>query len=140
LRFIDSNVFLHAYLRPNRKLTNQEQSIKDEAKAIIVRVEKGEEVAMTTVHLSEVINIIESSLGVAKSLQFLAQIVTKKTLKVHPTSIEDYGAVLPIAQEKGVGANDALAYLSMKMHKLTEIYSFDKHFNQFKDIQKIPST
>jgi len=70
MRFVDSNVFLHAFLRPRRTLTEREQLVKDEAKSIVKRLEEGEEAATTTVHLSEVVNILETGLGLERSLGF----------------------------------------------------------------------
>jgi len=72
LKFVDSNVFLHAYLIPRRPPTKDERRIKDEAKAIVKTIEGSEEVATTVVHLSEVVNIVETGLGVKESLGFLA--------------------------------------------------------------------
>ena len=138
MRLVDSNIFLHAFLTPRRKLTKEEQKVKDEAKAIVERIDGDEEVAMTTAHLSEVVNIIETGLGLQKSLGFLAWIITKENIKVYPTAIEDYETAMPLAKDKRVSANDALAYLSMKTHGLREIYSFDKHFDQLKDVIRLP--
>ena len=137
---MDSNIFLHAFLTPRRKLTKEEQKVKDEAKAIVERIDGDEEVAMTTAHLSEVVNIIETGLGLQKSLGFLAWIITKENIKVYPTAIEDYETAMPLAKDKRVSANDALSYLSMKTHGLREIYSFDKHFDQLKDVIRLPKT
>ena len=64
MRFLDSSVFPHAYLKPRRKLKPLEKKIKAKAKEIIRRVNSDEEeVYMTVVHLSEVVNIIESHIG-----------------------------------------------------------------------------
>lgn len=138
LRLVDSNVFLHAFLRPRRKLTQEELRVKDEAKAIVKRIEEGEEVAMSTAHLSEIVNIVESGLGIEKSLGFLAWILTMDNIEVYSVGLGHYEKALPIAEESGVSANDALAYLFMKNYGLKEIYSFDKHFNQLKDIVRLP--
>jgi len=140
LRFVDSNTFLHAFLTPRRKLTKEEQKVKDEAKAVVERIDEDEEVTMTTAHLSEVVNIIETGLGLQKSLGFLAWIITKENIKVYPTAIEHYETAMPFAKDKRISANDALAYLSMKTHGLREIYSFDKHFDQLKDVIRLPKT
>ena len=109
MRFVDSNVFLHAFLRPRRELTPRERDTKERAKEIIERIEAGEMVATSTVHLSEVINIVESGLGLQESLGLLAWAVSRSNIKVHSTSLGDYEAALPIAKERGVSANDALA-------------------------------
>lgn len=112
--------------------------MKEEAKAIVKRIEGGEEVATTTVHLSEVINIVESGVGLEKSLGFLAWIITSEKIKVYPVAVEDYQSALPLAKDNNISANDALAYLSMRTHELKEIYSLNKHFEKFKDIVRLP--
>ncbi|MEM2240290.1 MAG: type II toxin-antitoxin system VapC family toxin [Candidatus Bathyarchaeia archaeon] len=138
MRFIDSNIFLHAYLTPRRALTRAEQTVKDEAKAVVKRVEEGEEVATTVVHVSEVVNVIETGLGIQESLGFLAWIIASENVKVYPVSPKDYANTLLIAREKDISVNDALAYLFMKAHGIKEIYSFDKHFKKLEDIITLP--
>lgn len=137
---MDSNIFLHAFLKPRRKLTQKELKIKDESKAIVKRIEGGEEVAMSTAHLSEVVNIVETSLGLEKSLGFLAWIVTMDNIEVYSVGLGHYETSLPLAKENEISANDALAYSFMRSYGLKEIYSFDRHFDQLKDIVRLPKT
>jgi predicted nucleic acid-binding protein len=139
MRFVDSNVFLHAFLRPRRPLTEREQLVKDEAKSIVKRLEEGEEVATTTVHLSEVVNIVETGLGLERSLGFLSWVVSSGNMRVYPVSVEDYEAAVPVAKERGISANDALAYAVMRKEGIEEIYSFDRHFDGLGDIMKVPT-
>lgn len=138
LRFVDSNVFLHAFLVPRRSLTEEEKYVKDEAKGIVKGIEEGEEVVTSTVHLSEVVNIVESGLSLQKSLGFLAWAVTSDNVKVHPVTLQDYEAALPLAKEYDVSVNDALAYSFMVADGIKEIYSFDRHFDNLKDIARLP--
>ncbi|HID16909.1 TPA: PIN domain-containing protein [Candidatus Bathyarchaeota archaeon] len=138
MKFVDSNVFLHAFLIPRRSLTKEEQRIKDEAKRIVKKVEEGEDVATTVIHLSEVANIIEDGLGLRKSLGFLAWALTSENIKVFPVAAEDYEVGVSLARDNDVSANDALAYLFMNKNKIKEIYSFDKHFDKLKGIVKLP--
>jgi predicted nucleic acid-binding protein len=140
LRFVDSNIFLHSFLKPRRKLKEKELAIKKEAQAIVKRIEGGEEVAMTTSHLSEVVNVIETSLGLEKSLGFLAWVVTMNNIEVYSVGLGHYETSLSLARENGMSANDALAYLFMRSYGLKEIYSFDKHFDGLKDIVKLPKS
>lgn len=135
---MDSNIFLHAFLKPRRKLTEKELKIKEEAQAIVKRIEGGEEVAMSTVHLSEVVNVIETSLGLEKSLGFLAWVMTMDNIEVYSVGLGHYETSLPLAKENEMSANDALACLFMRSYGLKEIYSFDKHFDRLKDIVKLP--
>jgi predicted nucleic acid-binding protein len=132
--FIDSNIFLHAFLVPRRKLTEKEERVKKDAKAIISRLEGGEEAAMTASHLSEVLNIIETGLGLDRSLGFLAWVSASENLKVMTVAMQDYEEALPVAKEERVGPNDALAYVFMRREGIEEVYSFDKHFDRFKDM------
>ncbi len=102
------------------------------------RVEGGEEVTFSTVHLSEVVNIIETRLDVEKSLGFLAWAVTSGNVKICPVTVRDYASAIPLARDNYISANDALAYVIMKADGIDEIYSFDKHFDRFKDIVRLP--
>ncbi|MEM2843760.1 MAG: type II toxin-antitoxin system VapC family toxin [Candidatus Bathyarchaeia archaeon] len=138
MRFIDSNIFLHAFLIPRRSLTREEQHIKNEAKRIVKRIKKGENVATTVVHLSEVINIIEDGLSLQKSLGFLAWTLTSGNFKVFPVTAEDYEVAVSLGKDSEVSANDALACLFMRKNKIKEIYSFDKHFDKLKGIVRLP--
>jgi len=137
LRFVDSNVFLHALLTPRRKLNEEEKKTKEASKKIVERIEEGEEVSMTAVHLSEVVNIIESGIGLRKSLGFLAWAITTENIQIYPTTRENYETSLSTASEKGISINDAIAYTSMMENNIAEIYSFDKHFNQLVDIKRV---
>jgi len=134
---VDSNIFFHSFLKPRRKLREKELKIKKEAQAIVKRIEGGEEVAMTTSHLSEVVNMIETSLGLEKSLGFLAWVVTMNNIEVYSVGLSHYETSLSLAKENGMSANDALAYLFMRSYGLKEIYSFDKHFDGLKDVVKL---
>ena len=135
---MDSNIFLHAFLVPHRTLTSKEQRVKNEAKKVVKNLEEGEEAATTTVHLSEVVNIIESGLGLQKSLGFLAWVIASENIRVHPVTVKDYENVIQLAKESNISANDALAYLSMRSHKIAEIYSFDGHFDKLEDLARLP--
>lgn len=139
MRFVDSNVFLHAFLKPRRELTEEERVVKERSKEIVARIEAGEEVAMTAVHLSEVINIVESGLGLRRSLGLLAWVISKENVVVYPTTMVDYEGALPLAGDKGISANDAIACLSMRAHGLKDIYTFDRHFDQIEDITRLPA-
>jgi len=137
MRFIDSNVFLHAFLRPRRELSYNERRMKEEAQRTIRLVEEGEVVATTAVHISEVVNIVESGLGLQRSLGILAWVISKPNIQVYPATVDSYERALPVAQERGVSANDALAYLTMRDNGLAEVYTFDKHYDQL-DVKRLP--
>ncbi len=139
MRFIDSNIFLHAFLKPRRNLSKQETRNNEQSKDILERVEQGEEVGLSVVHLSEVLNILESGRGLEIAQGFLAWVISSDNVEVYPVSVEDYEVVLPLSQEYDISPNDALAVNKMRSKNLKEIYSHDKHFKQIQDIRRINS-
>ena len=137
MRFIDSNVFIHAYIKPKRMLQEHERLIKESAKEIIRRVNDGEEVLTTVVHLGEMANLLENFMRHDAALRVIRGILLKENIEVIEVSPEDYFSALPIAEEYGVSLNDALAYIVMRERDMREIYSFDKDFDRFTDIVRI---
>ncbi|MBE8539359.1 PIN domain-containing protein [Geoglobus acetivorans] len=128
MRFIDANVFLYSVVRPRGKVSKEILERKEKAKQILLRVENGEEVVTTAVHLSEVANILEAKLNLSTALKFLENLLLAENVRILAVSQEDYLRALLIAKEKNVSVNDALAYLKMKETNVEEIYTFDNHF------------
>jgi len=137
MRFVDSNVFIHAFLRPRRKLERHEAEIKEAAKRIVLRLEDGEEASTTVVHLSEVANLLETRMPLGESRVLLSSLVTLKGLRVVDVGGADYSASIQAAGDLGVGVNDCLAYLVMRERGIGEIYSFDKHFDEMVGVSRI---
>jgi predicted nucleic acid-binding protein len=128
MRFIDTNVFIYAVLKPTRELNEQEQMLKSASKAIFKRVNEGEEVLTTVVHMSEVANVMEDAANLTFSISFVKDIMLKSNVIVEKVSDTDYIESVLLAEEKRVSINDALAYLIMKRKGIEEMYTFDKHF------------
>lgn len=137
-RFLDSSVFLHAYLRPRRPLTAREEAVKAAAQEILRRVEEGEPVFTTTVHVSEVVNIVESRVGLQASLGLAARLLSLENVEVLPVSRDDYEKSLEVAQRFSVSLNDAVAYAKMLEKGASEVYTFDKHFAQLPGMRTLP--
>ncbi len=129
MKFLDANVFIYAYAKPKRALTEEEKKIKKNAKEIVERVNKGERVITTVVHLSEVANIIEKSVPITTISKLLKGVLSMENIKVLDVSHEDYLAATDAAPSQGLGINDALAIIKMRGAGVSEIYSFDKHFD-----------
>ncbi|RLI79703.1 VapC toxin family PIN domain ribonuclease [Archaeoglobales archaeon] len=128
MKFVDANVLLYAILRPKRKLTEREMEIKEAAKRILERINDGEEVLTSVVHLSEVAKVLEDVAGLAFSISFLKDLMLKKNVVVEDVDRNEYFESILLAGEKGIGINDALAYVIMRRKGIEEIYTFDKHF------------
>ncbi len=130
VRFIDANVFIYAFLKPRREPPENVKAIKENAKKILKRVSKGEEVVTTVVHLSEVANVVESRAGKGKAAEIVLSILTSQNIRILDVSTADYLRATLIAEEKNLGINDALAYLKMQELGIDEIYTFDRDFER----------
>lgn len=137
MRFIDASVFLHAYIKPKRSLKPHEKKIRENAKKIITRVNGGEEVTITVVHLSEIANILEDFLSLDTALELESGILSRENIEITNVSADDYMTTIPIASDNKIGLNDALASLIMKNEGITEIYSFDKDFDKVESVKRI---
>jgi len=132
MRFIDANVFIYAVLKPKMALPEAVLQKKTAAKEIFLRVNAGEPVTTTTVHLSEVANVAEDAAGISFAADLLSAILTKPTINVEPVSADDYRESIRLAQRSAISINDALAVLIMERQGIREIYTFDRHFKQAK--------
>ena len=128
MRFIDANIFIYAVLKPKRELNKKELEIKNASKEIFKRVNAGEEVITTVVHLSEVANVLEDVANLSHAISFLKDILLKRNVIVEEVNNKDYMESVLLAEEKRVSINDALAYLLMKREGIEDIYTSDKHF------------
>ncbi len=137
VRFLDSSVFLHAYLKPERRLSPDERRVKDAASRILQRIEEGEEVATSVVHVSETVNIVETRLGLEKAIELLENALASENLSILTVSRGSYEGALAIASRYGVSPNDALAALLAKDMNITEVYSFDKHFDNIPFVKRV---
>ena len=137
MRFVDANIFGHAFMKSRRQLTPDESKAKESAKQIIIGLEGGERMATTTVHISEVLNILEDNLGVEQATAFLAWVIATPNLTVYPVRIEDYESAMTARQERPIGLNDSLAIYYMKREEITEIYSMDRHFDGLEDVKRL---
>lgn len=128
MRFVDAKVFIYAILKPKRELNEKELKIKRVSKEIFNRINEGEEVVTTVVHLSEVANVLEDAANLSFAVSFLKDVLIKGNVIVEEVSDRDYMESVLLAGEKGVSINDALAYILMKRKGIEEIYTFDRHF------------
>ena len=135
--FVDANVFIYAFLKPKRQLQPHETNIKDAAKKIVERINEGEKVETSVVHFSEICNIIEDHLQIEQTLNIEKSLLFLENLLIREVCEEHYLKAISIAEDQKIGVNDALAYVLMRESGLQRIYSFDKDFDQFKDIKRI---
>ncbi len=130
MRFVDSNVLIYALLKPKKEPDGKIAEIKKRSLEILKRIQDGEKIATTVVHLSEVANVIASRNSTRMSAEFVKEFLSLRNVDVLKVGAEDYLKASLIAVEKEIDVNDALAYLKMKERGIEEIYTFDRHFRK----------
>ena len=137
MRFVDASVFVHAFLKPRRQLSPGERGIKARAKGIVSRVNAGENVLTSVVHVAEVANILEDYISGEEARAVEEAILFKDSIVAAPVSRETCFAALQGAREMRVGLSDAVAYTVMKASGIDEVYSFDRDFDRMGELRRI---
>jgi len=139
MRFLDANVFIYAYYKPKKQLNQKEKQMKEQAKQIISNVSQGkEEVTMTVVHLSEIVNILKHGMPLDQLNKIIRGIFMLDNVKIHGVTREAYFAAAELGEDLKLEANDALAVDVMRLNGIREIYSFDEDFDQIEEISRLP--
>jgi predicted nucleic acid-binding protein len=140
LKFLDANVFIYAYYKPKKQLTEKEKRMKEQAKKIISNVSQGkEDVMMTVVHVSEVVNILKHGLSQDQLTIIIRGLFMLDNVKIVDVTRDAYFAATELGEDLKLEANDALAVDVMRQNGINEIYSFDEHFDHMEGITKLPS-
>jgi len=139
MKFLDANVFIYAYYKPKKQLTNKEKQMKEQAKKIITDISQGKEKALTTVvHLAEIVNILKHGMPLERLTEVIRGILMLENIKVQSVTKEAYFVANELGDDLKLEANDALAIDIMRSNNVTEIFTFDNDFNYIEGITKIP--
>ena len=140
IRFLDSNVFIYAFYKPGRHLTQLEKAMKDSSKKVISSMMDGNESLVTTVvHVSEVANILKHSLHVSQVAEMIDGVFSLETVEVLGVTKNEYLAASEVGKEMEMDPNDALAFQVMSSRGLSEIYSYDRVFERIAGIKRLPA-
>jgi predicted nucleic acid-binding protein len=137
MRFIDASTFLYAFLKVKRRLPKNLAEMKVNAQTILRRVNDGEVVLTSVVHVSEVANILEARIPLSECRRIIFDIVTKSSVQVVNVTRDMYTASIHTADVHDVSVNDALALNIMLERSINEIYSFDRHFDNVPGIKRV---
>ena len=137
MRFIDSSVFLHAYLRPVKKIPHDIETLKSNARNIVRRVSGGEAVVTSLIHISEISNILGARMTLDQSLDILSGILGLPNLRLLEPSKTEYEVCIEESRTYVIGVNDALASILMREERIDEIYSFDSDFDKVEWIKRV---
>jgi predicted nucleic acid-binding protein len=138
MRFLDANVFIYAYYKPKRELTEEQKQMKERSKEIIKKINEGEEIVMTVVHLSEISNILKRALGLNDLYSLLIGLYSLDNVRIVDTTKEDYLGAIELMNELKMDPHDCLTVELMRCENINEIYSFDKGFDDVEGIKRVP--
>lgn len=138
MRFLDANVFIYAYYKPTRELTKKQKQMKERSKEIIIKINEGEEVITTVVHLSEVTNILKRALSVDDLYSLLIGLCSRDNVRIVDVTVEDYLGAIELMSELKMDPNDCLAVDVMRCEDINEIYTFDRGFDGVAGIIRVP--
>ncbi len=135
-RFVDANIFLYAFLKTERKLSEDSTRLKRASKYIIQRIENGERVLTSVVHLAETSNILESMTS-DSSTEIVESILLNENIEIAEVDKEIYTTAIELAKIYKISLNDCVAVVIMKTHGVSEIYSFDDDFDKIDGIARV---
>lgn len=139
MRFLDANIFIYAYYRPKKQLTEKEEAMKDQAKKIVSNISQGkEQITTTVVHISEIVNILKNGIPQNQLTHLILGLFMLNNVKIMDVTKDAYFAAAELGEDLKLEPNDALAIDIMRQNEIAEIYTFDEHFTNIDGIIKLP--
>jgi|SRR5450759_112817 uncharacterized protein len=133
MQFIDSNVFL-------RFLTKDDPVKAERVKALLQQAERGEAELLTNeTVIAELVFVLSSprlyKLSRETVRTVLLPIISLKGLKLQNRSV--FVRALDLYATTAMDFDDALAVAQMERRKVTEIYSYDEHFDRVAGLKRL---
>jgi predicted nucleic acid-binding protein len=130
LRFVDANVFLYTMIgSPKRDF--------DTSKAILKRVEEGEEAITSLAVIQEVVDWLEYNGRKKEAGVFLAAVNSYTKMKKVSNRWRDFPRASVEAEKEDIDFVDALTLAVMRREKIAEVYSKDKDFDRIAGIKRV---
>jgi len=139
MKFLDANIFIYAYYKPKKTLTEKEAAMKEQAQKIISNISEGKEQIVTSVvHISEIVNIIKNGMPTDMLTQIILGLFMLENVNIIDVTKEAYFSAVEMGNDYKLEPNDALAVDLMRQNGINEIYSFDDHFDKVDGITRLP--
>ncbi len=140
MRFLDANVFIYAYYKPKKTLSQKEMDMKDNARKIVTSIIEGKEHVLTTVvHLSEMVNILKHVMPLDEVSEVIRGLFMLDNVRIADVTRNMYFEASELSSEFKLDANDVLALDVMELNGINEIYSFDEDFDRVDRIKRLPT-
>jgi len=131
VRFVDSNIFIYHI--------DRNPAFGEVSKAILQRIENGEEAFTTTLVMEEVIIHVEQEYSPRDIPAVIRSILSYTSLRIIPYAIDDMLRAGEILENTNftVDWDDALIAAVMGKLGIIEIYSNDHHFDKISSLKRI---
>jgi predicted nucleic acid-binding protein len=140
MRFLDANVFIYAYYKPKKTLSQKEMDMKDNARNIVTNIIEGKEDVLTTVvHLSEMVNILKHVMPLDEVSEIIRGLFMLDNVRIADVTRNMYFEASELSSEFKLDANDVLALDVMELNGIDEVYSFDEDFDRVDGIKRLPT-
>jgi predicted nucleic acid-binding protein len=105
----------------------------------VSRINDGEPVVTSSVHLAEVANVLEDWRTQEDARAIEGGLLSRETIAILTVGRSNMVEALDLAGQAHAGLTDALAVILMRRNDLGEVYSFDHDFDRFADVKRIAS-
>ena len=139
--YLDANIFIYAYFKARRGkvLSDKIKWCKEQAKEIIKKINAEEgSYCISLIQVSEVVNLLKGVMSWEDLRKLILGILSNPAIEIVEISKLIYINAVDKISDYFMDSNDISAYLIMKSKKISKIYSFDRHFSNFKDIVCLP--
>ncbi len=138
MKFIDSNPLIYAFYKPKDEvLDEKKKDLKDKSKTIVSRINEGEKVLTTAIHISEVYNLLKRSYNQKTLNKLVHSLILKENIQIAGVDRKTLLSGQELAINNNIDLNDGIAVTIMQQMDVEEIYSFDAHFDNFKWITRL---
>ena len=139
--YLDANIFVYAYFKPKKGkvLSDKINWCKQEAKEIIKKINEEENTyCISLIQISEVVNLLKNVMSWENLQQFIMGLLSNKSIEIVEISKLMYINAVSKISEYNMDSNDISAYLLMKEKEITQIYTFDRHYDNLPEIKCLP--
>ena len=127
--YIDSNIFIYAYgntgVRSHR------------CRAFLSKIERGKQRSITSIFaLNEVLKVMSEVVGEETAIISIEKIMKISNLNIVGADIVEFNLSLVYFRQK-LGPTDAMHCAIMKKNKITAILTYDRDFDNIKNIKRV---
>lgn len=133
--------YLENSIKPKNeeKLSEKIKWCKKEARKIINAIDNEEEqYYISLIQLSEIVNILKNAMTWKELRKFVLGLISNDKVNILDVYKNLYINAVDKIVDYNMDSNDISAYIVMKKEGINKIYSFDKYFKDFSDIECLP--